>query len=1814
MLTLPGFQITEEIYRGPKSTIFRGHREHDGCPVLFKTTHTDHPALIDLARLQHEYALTNDWNEPGLIRALALLPHQQTLVLILQDIAAISLKQLLQQQTLPLVQFLTLGLAFAKNLECLHQHRIIHKNINPSNLVVNLATGQTQIIDFAIASRLSREMHGLQHPRHLEGTLAYLSPEQTGRMNRSLDYRSDFYSLGATFYEMLSGQPPFAATDPLELVHCHLAVNPRPLHDLRPELPPGLSALVEKLMAKTAEARYQSAFGLSADLELLLQHYSNPASSPEQNQSMADFVPGRYDSHERFQIPQKLYGRENEVAQLLAAFERVSQGRAEMLLVAGYSGVGKSALINEVHKPITGKKGFFIAGKCEQFQRDIPHASLIEAFAQLLRQLLGESPARIEQWKTRLDLALGANAQVIIEVIPEVELILGPQSAVPALPPLEASNRFQATFLRFIDVFAQAGHPLVLFLDDLQWADSATLRLLAELLLKSRRQALLVLGAYRENEIHAAHPFELALNRLRREQANFSTLSLQPLGFADLERLVQNTLTPTKCNIAHLAHLVLHKTLGNPFFVNAFLTCLYEAHWLSFNAREGGWQWNITHIEAQQISDNVVELMGQKLRTLPMASQELLVRAACIGHQFDLATLAKIVERTPIDVMQELYYPLNAGLVQQRGAYQLEEVSMVSSAMGSMASYRFYFIHDRVRQAAYALLSATETAALHLKIGRLWLRQLGPGQSDEALFAVVNQLQAARGLIDDPLERVQLAQLHLQASRKANAATAFASALNYLRNGMALLNGGDWAQHYELTMALSLERAQCESANHQHEMAERYFKSCLLHAKTALEKAKIHLKRLELYGSQNDYQRTMDEGLAGLACLGIRLPRKPWKLNILQERWKERRRRRGQHAKALLDGIPLAESEPHQLALRLLSGITPFAFSANPALNMLAIVKGVNYVYQHGATPDAAYILMCFSSLVGSDGQYTLAWDYAQKALQLSQNQSPAQRCQTLFLFAGLINHWHQPLATSLPYFDESKKLALETGNWLYASLNATHQIQVAFGLGMALPAFKEQSQTCHTLAAQLNDPRKVLSYFRFALDWANTLTGVRAGEEPPPNLALAVEQACANTGNATAAFIIYVLASFHEVLFGNLPQAAAYLQQAQLYRAAGIGLAIFADYFFLDSLCLLGNATSLPLANGQQAKKLSDNLKKLDAWARQCPHNFAHKYLLVTAEVARLEGRTELAAKLYAQAGESAHNSGFDHQQALICDYATRFYLALGNMGLATKSLKQARALYAKWGAHTKVQHLEAHYPELSTKVAGPAQAKREMPATDTPPENTGTLLLDSKALDLATVMKASQAISGEIVLGHLLEKLMRIVIESAGAQHGALLLETAGQWRIEAEGKVDPGFVCVLQGRALETVSQGDGGIAESTPNLPISLIQYVARTEAAVVLDHACAQGQFINDPYIRQHQARSVLCTPILHQGKLVGMLYLANRLIEGAFTADRLEVLKILSSQAAISIENARVYENLEALVAQRTAALTMAYSAAESARSQAESAEQTANQALAELRATQGQLIESKKMASLGQLVAGVAHELNTPIGNALTMASALVDAGQELTGAMQNGEMRKADFTFFMDNLVPMTEVISRSCERAATLITSFKQVAVDQTSEQRRQFDLKLLVDDNIAALRTRFNPERCTIQSDIPEHIECDSYPGPLGQVIANLVQNAIQHAFDGCDDRKLAIHASVNQEMVQMRFTDNGNGMDAEILAQIFEPFYTTCPGQGGPGLGLSISLNIVSGVLGGTLLASSVPGQGSEFTLNFPLMAVQGGLEHSLHGA
>jgi predicted ATPase/C4-dicarboxylate-specific signal transduction histidine kinase len=1806
MLSIPGYQITETIHIGSKTQVYRGYREQDQLPIIFKTLSADYPSTRDLACLQHEYALTKAWEENGQPRSYALIKYKNTQVLIQQDIGGVALSRFLASQSLPIDTFLSLALALTQSLNRIHQRHLIHKDINPANLIYNPDTQQVQIIDFGIATQLSRETTQLQNPGHLEGTLPYISPEQTGRMNRALDYRTDFYSLGATFYEMLTGVPPFTAIDPMELVHCHLARTPVPVYERRPKVPHILNELIQKLMEKTAEARYQSAFGLISDLECCRKRF-NPNTA-----EISDFVLGLHDVSERFRIPQKLYGREKEVQQVIDAFNRISLGQTEMLLVAGYSGVGKTALVHEVHKPIAEKNGYCMDGKFDQFQRDIPYASLIQAFQELLRQLLTESPERIARWKFLLEQALGSIAQVIIDVIPEVELIIGPQPEVPKLPPAQAQNRINLVFQQFISTFATQEHPLVLFLDDLQWADLSSLQLIKLFMTSTKARHLLIIGAYRDNEVHPTHPLMLHLEEIRKE-ASITTIALNPLSKTHVQQLLSESL---HCNLqqsSSLAQLCMEKTEGNPFFLNQFLRALVEAQQICFDHTKGCWQWELNELQQTPMTNNVVDLMSKKIQTLPLETQTVLQLAACIGNQFDLNTLTWACEQSINATAKALWPALQGNLLiplDEGYKYINFEIQEGTDNTDNFKFATFKFIHDRVQQAAYSLIADDSKAIFHLRIGRRLLAHITPQEREERLFDLVYHWNKGYQLLSLASEKETLARLNLDAGKKARASAAYTAAFSYFQAGLKLLEGKDWTNRHDLTLNLHVAATEAAYLCAEFEEMDRLAHIVLKEAKNLSDEVNVIQIQLQARILQNQSLEAIKIALPILRKLGVRFPLKPNKLHVFMGMMETKLALLGKPIEDLAKLPPMTEEVPI-VAMRLLSTISSAAYFAAPLLLPMIYSKQVYLAAKHGntaltASGYAGYgLVMC-----GGVGDIETGYRFGKTALASLENfPSNGLEVRTQHLVATHIRHWKDQIHERLPILLGIFQNGMQTGDFEYAGYAAFTYCSFLYAIGREL----------HEVQLELEKYTHPLVQYKqeHALHWQKiveqAVSNLLGWSDDPCQLKgnnYNEETTIISEGNRSALFFFHFYKMMLCYIFHAFPEA---LKQALAAEESLDGVISFPNVpmcHFYMALVRLALLTDTPKGEQQQIllKKTLAIQKNLKKWATHAPDNYLHKWHLVEAELARVRGKPMLAMEHYDQAISIARKNDFPQEEALANELAAAFYMAAGRSKMARTYLMDAHYGYQQWGAVAKSKHLEEQYPQWFAK------ADKRIST-----ENSATMMrtfttqgTTSGVLDLATVMKASQSISGEIILERLLEKLMRIAIENAGAEKGFLLLKKENQWWIEAEGNVNEAQVKVVQS-SPNSINQANtlSNARNVTPdNLPLALIQYVELTKEALVLDDASGRGRFINDPYIRQTSARSILCAPILLQGKLAGMLYLENNLIEGTFTADRLEVLKILSSQAAISIENARVYENLESTVAQRTAALSdsnaalsIAYNTAEIARQHAENAEQQATQALNELRSAQTQLIQSAKMASLGHLVAGVAHELNTPIGNALTTASILADSSNELKVAMSKDEMRKAMLIDYIEGAMLMTSVISRSCQRAATLINSFKQVAVDQTSEQRRSFHLHSLVEDNIAALRAGFNKEPWVIMTHIPKHIQCDSYPGPLGQVIANLVQNAVIHAFIGRETGLLKITATQIDNSIdntiEIILTDDGIGMESGILARIFEPFYTTQTGQGGPGLGLSISLNLVTGILGGTLEASSEPLCGSQFTLRFP---------------
>jgi serine/threonine protein kinase len=842
MIALPGVAIHSKIYESSASVVYRGIREQDDRPLVVKLLKQDYPSPQELTRYRQEYEITSSLNLPGVVKAYSQQDYQRTLAILLEDFGGESIERWMRQRKeefcpMPLANFFRLAIEITEILGRIHHANIIHKDINPSNIVFNPDTGVVKIIDFGIATRFNRTNPSFKSPHVLEGTLAYLSPEQTGRMNRWLDRRTDFYSLGVTFYQLLTGQLPFPTTDILELVHCHIAKTPVPPHELNAAIPKAVSDIIMKLMAKNAEDRYQSAWGIKADLERCAQQL-------EQSGQIDRIQLGLQDFSGQFHIPQKLYGREAQIGALLAAFDRVAvrgnednaQFKVEMMLVSGYSGVGKTALVQELYKPITAKHGYFIWGKFDQFERNIPYSAIVDALQKLVQQLLGEPDEQVQQWRSHLLAALGSNGQIIIDAIPEVELIIGKQPPVPSVGATEAQNRFNLTFQKFVRVFCDKEHPLVIFLDDLQWIDSATLKLIELILLDEQTQFLFLIGAYRDNEVHPTHPLVLTLLELRKQGAVLQEITLAPLALESLNQLIAETLDRNPDTVRDLDQLVLRKTEGNPFFVGEFLRMLYSENLLTFNAEHLSWQWNIAQIQARNITDNVVELLLLQLKKLPEETRQILRLAACVGSQFDLETLAIVCEKTPKAIFQNLLAAIHAGLIQPLS--ELDEDLLVQE---------YKFLHDRVQQAAYALIDESHKQVVHLQIGRNLLNKTSPEQRSERLFEIVDHLNYGIELVAEQIERNEIARLNLIAGQKAKTATAYEAALKYLKTGLKFLNTESWLSEYDLTLSLYSAAAEAAYLHGRFDEMEQFVEVVLIRAKTAIDKVQVYDSRIQKY-------------------------------------------------------------------------------------------------------------------------------------------------------------------------------------------------------------------------------------------------------------------------------------------------------------------------------------------------------------------------------------------------------------------------------------------------------------------------------------------------------------------------------------------------------------------------------------------------------------------------------------------------------------------------------------------------------------------------------------------------------------------------------------------------------------------------------------------------------------------------------------------------------------------------------------------------------------------------------------------------------
>lgn len=1490
---IPGFQISRKLHETDHSVIYRATRRMDDLPVVLKMLNSQYPTPRALARYRQEYEIVSSLDAPGVIKAYGLEKHQNTVVIVLEDFGGSSLNLHIAKQRPAIDTFLELAIQTVTALGHIYQQGIIHKDINPSNIVWNPGTNRLKIIDFGIATRFSRESPLIKPPQIIEGTIAYISPEQTGRMNRQLDYRTDFYSLGVTLYELLTGRLPFDKRDALELVHCHLAAQPRPPIELRTDTPPVLSQIIMKLLAKTVEERYQSAWGIRADLEACRAQL-------QAGNATYTFPLASHDASDRFDVPQKLYGRSEESQVLLEAFARVGQGRSELVLVTGYSGIGKSSLVRELYRPITEHDAFFVSGKFDLLQRATPYSAIATTFAELVKQLLTSSKEQLQHWKERLLTALGPNGRILTDVIPELELIIGAQPEIEELGPIEAQNRLHLAFCSFLRAFCGPGHPLVVFLDDLQWADAATLRLLEPLLLGGNIDHLLLIGAYRNNEVDATHPLATTLAGLAARQVAISEIHLQPLGIAEITRMLADTLHRQPATVRALAELVLGRTEGNPFFINEFLQTLHAEGLLRFDAAQPGWQWDVAEIEAQPATENVAELLTAKLHKLPEQTRSSLRLAACIGNRFDLSTIALITDQPIADTSTSLMAAARDGYI-----YPTSEPELVAAAGqdAQLVIREYRFAHDRVQHAAYALIPADQRKRIHLDIGRLLLAGLSPAAREERLFELVDHLNIGRPLLGtlpahDALTPVALARLNLAAGRRAKEAAAYSAAARYLAIGIELA-GHAWDEHHELALALHVEGAEVEYCHGNFDRSHALIDIALQRTSAAVVKARMYQILITLYTNQARYEDAFAAAGEALALLGQTLPRAAAATVALEQELADIRRLLGDRPIDSLIDAPEMSDETHRAAVEILGVLAPTAFQADAELFNLISARLVRLSLEHGMTVACAFGYAVFGLMLGTKFRdYRRGYELGNLALRLADRlHSATAKCKAGEVMVGHLYHWAMPLRGSSSISMEWFEAGLQSGELQFAGFILMDRLTNHFYQGNSLQHVLDESAPF--LQFSQNHKNSVVT---------NTIEGIRIAvahlvETAPSHTSLAEGDdaeyvaRCRQETSFYALGVYYVLKCQVLYLCQEHERALAVAAEAEAMLAYIPGLiseAALTLYHCLSLTALYPAAT--PEQQRAYWQRLEAHQEQMRIWVQSCPENFRHMHLLIAAEMARITGDDMAAMQHYNLAIEAAEDNDFGQDLALTNELAARFWLSTGQKRYASSHLRDAHYGYARWGATRKARMLE---DEHAQRFMDPLQES----APHRKSGHTSTTHNTADGLDLSSVIKASHALSSEIALDKLLARLIGIVIESAGAQHGYLILERKDRLLIEAQGTLGSSDVKVLHSLPLES----DG----PRPAVSTAIVHYVLRSRETVVLRDATREGPFMRDPHVVANSPKSILCMPLLNQGNVSGVVYLENNLSSEAFTPHRVELLELLSSQMAISLDNSLLYSNLQ---------------------------------------------------------------------------------------------------------------------------------------------------------------------------------------------------------------------------------------------------------------------------------------------------------------
>lgn len=1826
------FQINKTILLKPDFAIYAATCLKEKKPVLLKTSVSEYPRIEELSRLKYEYHLLSRLSSNRIIKPIELQKEGNSYLLIMEICKGISLDELMKAEPMTPTKFLKIGISLAETMNEIHKNNIVMGEVVPGVFFIDPTTLHAVVI--SLGSSFNTEGSRDSQIKLDSTQLPYISPEFTGRVNLKIDHRSDIYSLGIILYEMAAQKLPFQSSDAMELIHKHIVQLPTPPCELSGSCPKPISDIIMKCLAKIPEERYQSIHGLKNDLEICLRQLQTVGSIDPA------FTPGQLDFHETFRIPDRLYGRKNELALLEKMYKEASTGRAKVLLISSNPGNGKTALVKELSKTVVCKKGFAVTGRFEQAQQHIPLSAISMAIKVFINQLLKEKDENLAFYKTKIMEALSVNGQVLVDVIPELELIIGKQVPVTKLEGEENRARLVQFMLRLIQVLSQKDYPLVMFLDDLQWADPTSLNCIKEILHDKRFSYLLLIGAYRPHE--AISSLSNFIQEIQ-EVENVQLIELNPLTVDDILSIVTDTLFCKEDRGRALAELLHRKTNGNPFFLNQLLRTLFEEEYLTFDVDAKAWKWELEKLQKLELSENVVDLMIDKIKQFPIETQNIMSLAAAIGTKFSTHFLAKVSELSIKDTLIRLQPVIKAELI--RSEQKEYHIGMEDDSEHDEHDVIFSFVNSKIHQASDLLIDANEKLQQHYRIGSQlvdeWQRNK---DNDSILFELLIHLNQAHSLITNLESRKKLAKLNLEASLKSKNSAAYQLADELITCARSLLPMYSWETDYELTYSIYLESTECAFLQKKFEIIEDLSKQILDHAKTKIDKGRLYIVKMAYHTNASEYSKSLEMGLVCAELFGIKIPRHPSLPAILWNYFKVKRRLNKRKI-AELEFLPEIQDPEMIFIMKLMMMIIPGAFLIDKHLLAYVTILGMDLSLKHGNCEVTGSIYSGFCIVLQTISKdYTTAFELTSLALKLAEKTHIHKSCcRVYFVMAMLINHWTQPLKKTAEYLNKCYLHGLDSGELFFLSY-----ITVFFGFAdgtyfFDIPEANKRLQEYANLAYSSKNAQAIRSHrlrTQLLLQLSNqnyrglSLTDENFNEEAFHEELINNDQfKPVYQGFATFKAMLYYF-------FGHYQKGVDIIEASRGSRDAVKHFVTQRDQLFFHTMNILGiYEAASKWQQRKHMKRIKKNLKVLALWTHFCPANNIHRQDLIKAELARVLGQYDKAFHSYDEAIRHATENNFLGEAGLANELAGKLYLQLGKTSLAKVYIREAHYAYYRWGALSKTSQLKELYPQiLEGKSAGELSSEES----------------SHEMFDMAAVLRASAVLSKEIYLDKVLSEVLRVLIVEAGANRAIFLMEQDGRWVIQGEKRANQEETQVLLALPFD----------QHAERLCTPIVNFVLRTHEKVIINDVQADSMFSNDFYLNENHVKAVLCIPVIYQGKMSAILYLENTAAKDVFSADKIKILEMLSAQIATSIENSMLYSrleqynrNLENKVQERTIEI------------QQKNAE-LAN-TLDELKNTQNHLIEAEKLAALGQLIAGIAHEVNTPLGavrasamnaresikiimNALpkfvkdlnddkleifsSLISLAIDPHQVPMTSREERQVKKTLTALFESNGIPNAHSIAEglvemgiyhdatellkplgednisllnfagnlsgvfknnqnvlfAVEKASKIVFALKAYIHQDKSEEMKKADIVEGMESVLTLyhhqLKQNINVERSF--QNIPK-IPCRLHE--LNQVWTNLIHNALQ-AMNNKGNIEIKIFPEDNWVVVQI--IDSGQGIPEDVKPRIFTPFFTTKGRGEGSGLGLSISKKIIE-AHGGEISFDSAPGR-TVFSVKLPI--------------